>query len=471
MSIESNIINESEIKNKIIIPIWPALLIQIGFAITWTIFYINMVIFNNMIWSDGIFRAQEMGLFFGIAGWVSALTGIIFGRLADKYSRIRLMAIEIGMTGFGFFLNAFIPIGLGYTTFYCFLGLNIFRAVFGGGFYSTLSSFVNDAVEEKSRSDFFGKFMAISQVFQVIGLLLSAWIFQNQFWREFLLALAAFHFIITGLVLLYAKEPLRGAMTKELKNIVSQGTAKYEYQLNKETAKKTLLSKTNKIVLLEGIFTSVIAAIPDFLIISYLQLPPHNISPISSGLFMVFFGVPGAILGSIGFAKLSDKLSQKNINYRIYMITGSIMVIFICYFLFFAFPFPELTPEQGNNFFYIFSFPIAWFFAIQIFIVRAVFGVYSINQPPILQKINLPEAQGTITSLNGLLESIGAGAGPIIAGTLLVVFNGNFLITVVITSAIGLFGAACWLFATRTIKQDIATIESILAERAKEMMK
>ncbi len=469
MSVEINISEKPNLKSIKKIPIWPTLLIQVGFALTWTIFYINMVIFNNMIWPDGIFRSQELGLFFGLAGWVSAVTGILFGRLSDKYSRIKLMAIEISMTGVGFILNAFVPIGLGYPTFYWFLGLNIFRGIFGGGFYSTLSSFINDAVEEKSRSDFFGKFMAFTQVFQVIGLILSAWIFQNQFWREFLLLLGIFHLVITCVVLVYSKEPIRGAMTKELKNIVANGTVSYNYKLNKDTTKTTLLSKTNKVVLLEGIFTSVIVSIPDFLMISYLQLPPHNISPITSGLFMVFFGVPGAIFGSLGFAKLSDTLAQKNIKNRIYMITGSISVIFICYILFFAFPFPKLTPEQGNDLFYIFSFPITWFFALQIFIVRAVFGVYSINQPPILQKINLPEAQGTITSLNGFLESIGAGAGPIIAGSLLVFFNGNFLLTAVITLTIGLLGGACWLYATKTIQADISTIERILAERANEM--
>jgi MFS family permease len=430
------------------------MIIQIGFAITWTLFYINMVIFNNMIWPDGQFRSQELGFFFGIACWVSAFTGILFGRLADKYSRISLMSIEIGLTGFGFLLNAFIPIGLGYTTYYWFTALNIFRAIFSGGFYSTFSSFVNDAIEENSRSVFFGKFAALSQTFQVIGLIMSAWIFQNALWREFMIAIGVIHLVITFSVLKFGKEPARGAMTKGIREIVSNGSVKYDYQLNRDTVKRTLLSKTNIIVFLEGIFTSIIATIPDFLIISYLQLPPHNISPLSSGLFMVFFGVPGAIIGSIGFAKLSDSLAEKNIKNRIYMIFGSIMVIFICYIFFFAFPFPMFTPEQGNDFVYIFSFPISWFFAIQIFIVRAVFGVYSINQPPILQKINLPEGQGTITSLNGFLESIGLGAGPIIAGILLVVFNGNYLLTVVITLCIGLIGAACWLFGIKNIQNS-----------------
>lgn len=39
-----------------------------------------------------------------------------------------------------------------------------------------------------------------------------------------------------------------------------------------------------------------------------------------------------------------------------------------------------------------------------VFIARSVVGLWNINQAPILQKVNLPEAQGAISSANQFLE-------------------------------------------------------------------
>lgn len=105
------------------------------------------------------------------------------------------------------------------------------------------------------------------------------------------------------------------------------------------------------------------------------------------------------------------------------------------------------------------------------FFARAVVGIWNINQPPILQAINLSEAQGTISSANQLLELIGSGKGPILAGFLLVFFNQNYQITVTITMGIGIIGGVLWLFATKWIKKDIDRISNILKERGIELNK
>jgi hypothetical protein len=57
------------------------------------------------------------------------------------------------------------------------------------------------------------------------------------------------------------------------------------------------------------------------------------------------------------------------------------------------------------------------------FIVCSVVGLWNTNQLPISQEINLPEAQGKISSINQFLEAMGHGTGPFIVGYILVVFN------------------------------------------------
>ena len=54
--------------------------------------------------------------------------------------------------------------------------------------------------------------------------------------------------------------------------------------------------------------------------------------------------------------------------------------------------------------------------------------------------LNLPEAQGKINSANQFLESIGSDSGPIIAGYILMAFNQNFQLTVLITMILGIMG-------------------------------
>jgi predicted MFS family arabinose efflux permease len=135
----------------------------------------------------------------------------------------------------------------------------------------------------------------------------------------------------------------------------------------------------------------------------------------------------------------------------------------------FLLPLPALTSQEGQNFLLILSYPIFWALALVAFLARSILGLYNINQPPVLQKINLPEAQGFISSANQFLESIGYGTGPILAGVLLFLFNGNYQITVTLTMTLGILGAFLWLIATKWIEEDASRISSILLNRRDEL--
>lgn len=211
--------------------------------------------------------------------------------------------------------------------------------------------------------------------------------------------------------------------------------------------------------------------VPDFLFIPYIQDHPHNISPSVSSIYMIIFGLPGGLFGSLALAKLSDKLAKRNIKNRIYMIVLSIAILFGFYIVLFNLPIPHISVEDGKNLLFVFSFPIIWVMGSLAFLARAVVGLWNINQPPILQAINLPEAQGTISSANQFLELIGSGTGPIIAGFLLASFNQNYQITVSITMSIGIIGGLLWLLATRWVNKDAQRISNILKQRGIELSK
>nr|MDO8118643.1 hypothetical protein [Candidatus Sigynarchaeota archaeon] len=96
-------------------------------------------------------------------------------------------------------------------------------------------------------------------------------------------------------------------------------------------------------------------------------------------------------------------------------------------------------------------------------------NVYIINQTPLLQKVNLPEAQGTVSSIDRFFEILSVGIGSILSGFLLAAFNGNYQLTVAVLTVIGACGALLWLGGYKLIDKDLERISNILAQRAIDM--
>ena len=220
---------------------------------------------------------------------------------------------------------------------------------------------------------------------------------------------------------------------------------------------------------LQKFFLSVLLAIPDFLLIAYVTGPPHNIAPFTITIFMLMTGLPGAIFGSLIFAKISDKLAERNFKFRVYLIITSLIGIFGLFLAIFMLPLPNFSPSEGRNIVIIFTNPEILALGAMAFLAKMILTIYSINQPPILQKINLPEAQGKISSANKFLESIGSGLGLMIAGALLINLNQNYQLTVLVSVLIGMIGCLIWLFGAKSINKDILRISSILDSRAVEL--
>jgi MFS family permease len=456
-------------KNNVIKKAWPAFVSKASYAMTLSAVFLNVIIISNLFWPNEVFHSGEIGLMIGVSMFSTAFSGIFFGYLTDKYSRKYLYVFSVSFYGVGLLLTGFIPMGLGNVSFYFFLTTLIIQGFFSGAFSPIETSFVNDNVEESMRSKFYGSINAIFQLAQILGMLLSSLLFQNLLWRQFYWILGAAIIIEGILIALKAKEPKRGIQQEELKQVLQSSNVEYKYQLTKETIRTTIIKSTNIIAFVEGIFTTVLLAIPDFLLISYVTGPPHNVAPFTVTIFMLLTGFPGAIIGSLGFAKISDRLAKKNIRYRVYMIIVSLIGIFGLYLMIFLLPLPNFSLEEGRNILLIFSTPELLILGLMAFLAKMISMIYAINQPPILQKINLPEAQGKIGSANQFLELIGLGLGPMIAGFLLKNFSQNYQLTVLVSVLIGIIGCMAWLFGARSINEDSQRISIILNNRASEL--
>ncbi|MHA1229714.1 MAG: MFS transporter [Candidatus Helarchaeota archaeon] len=467
-SVEANkAISESRL--TLVKKFWHIFLIQSVVSISRSGLMLNMLGISNVIWPGESFHSVELGVIVSTKMLAVAITGIFYGILADKYSRKNLFGFVLILMGFGKFMNGFVPL---YNSQFAYILFIVWYGIFGigqGGINPLISSYSNDACEFDVRSRFFGLKEVFNQFFIIIGMIVSAWLIQVGLWRIYFWYTGILLIVCGFFIFFVIKEPKRGAMREELKSILSVESISYKYKLNKKTIKSTIFSKSNILIFIEGIFTWILFSIAIYLIYPYIQSPPYNVSPVVSSIMMVIFGVPGAIFGAISFSRISDKLAQKNVKYRVYLIVFSLLTLFGIVMSLFIVPLPQLSIEEANNLFNLFKYPIFVVFGILLFILRAVLGIYNINQTPLIQIVNLPEAQGTIYSWNQFLEELGYGIGPLISGYLLSITNGNYVQTALFSMSLGIPAIFMWLLVNMWINKDIERIKKILEKRAEKL--
>lgn len=447
--------------------IWPVYLLNGFNSIAFAGIIILMVPLSTLIWPGEDYHALEMGIIMTTLLWSSSISGLFFGRLIDKYSRVKALLFISIVRSICMILLGFATAGQGIITWWYFFSVVLIFGMFSGGSYPAIVSLSHDIVPLKHRSEFFGNFSVAGSVFMMFGFLLSGSLVQFGLWRYYFIGIGLAVLGSGILFYLIVKEPKRGVQNRELQNVLMDDSIEYDFKMDKDSMRKTMLSRTNKAALIEGIFSNVFMGSLDMIILPYLQTPPHNLSPLLTGLFIVVFGVVGRIIGQILLARLSDKLAEKKGIRRIYFIIFSLIGGSVTFVLMFFISIPFLTPEQGADIVLFFSFPATYMMGALILCSDAVSSLYMVNQPPVLQEINLPEAQGQIVSWNQFLENIGYGMGPLIAGVFISAFGQNYQVSAMIITVFVIPGTILWVLSLKWYHFDKNNIKEILKERAK----
>ncbi|MHA1658969.1 MAG: MFS transporter, partial [Promethearchaeota archaeon] len=423
---------------------------------------------SQIFWPEDAYHALEMGILITTLFWTSSITGIVFGRLIDKWSRKRILFVISIFRGFSMLMLAFAIEGEGLQTWWYFFIFIFIFASFAGGSYPAIVSIAHDVVPLNKRSQFFGIFGIIMSIFTMIGFLISGYLVQEGYWRFFFGGIGV-AILLAGLILIFCvNEPKRGVLREELSDVL-KGGAEYDFQIDRKTMRETMLSKTNVVALIEGIFTNVFLGSLNILILPFMMSEPHYFSPLAMGVFLVFFGLSGGLIGQILLARISDKFSAKNHARRLYFIVFALIAGMLSFIVMFFLPLPHLTIEQGKDIPHLFSLPVIWLMGIIFLSSSSISSLYSVNQGPILQEINLPEAQGQIVSWNQFLENIGYGAGPLIAGILISFSGQNYQMIALIIGVFSIPGIALWLIAVRWYPEDKKSISRILKERSESL--
>ncbi len=446
--------------------IWPVYLLNGFNSIAFAGIIILMVPLSTLIWPGDDYHALEMGVIMTTLLWSSSFSGLVFGRLIDKYSRVKVLLFISIVRSVSMILLGFATAGQGITTWWYFLFVVFIFGIFSGGSYPAIVSLSHDIVPLEHRSKFFGYFSIFGSVFMMFGFLISGSLVQFGYWRFYFIGIG-FAVILSGLIFYFiVKEPKRGSQSKELQTILMDESIEYDFKMDKKLMRKTMLSRTNIAALIDGIFTNVFLGSLDMIILPYLQTPPHNLSPLITGLFVVIFGITGRVIGQVILARFSDKLAKHKGVRRIYFIIFSLIGGSITFVLMFFIPIPYLTPAEGANIMIFFSLPITYMMGMLILSSDAISSLYGVNQPPVLQEINLPEGQGQIVSWNQFLENIGYGMGPLIAGIFISAFGQNYQVSAIIIAVFVIPGTILWVLSVSWYPQDIKRIKEILKERA-----
>ena len=446
--------------------LWPIYFLNGFQSIAWGGIIFLIVPISRIIWPGEPSHAFEMGILITTLSWSASISGLLLGFYIDRYSRKKILFIISIFRGIAIILVGFgIEGGGGFTYAYFLIFVALF-GVFAGLSWPTVISLSNDIVPKEHRSRFFGSYEIVRSLTMTFGFVFGALFMQTGLWRTFFW-ITGCGIIIFGIIYnIQSEEPKRGSQEEELMHILKDDRLNYNYRINREMMKHTMLSKTNIVALIEGIFTWILMGSINFLILNLIQNEPHNISEFSTSIFMVFFGLTGGILGQLILARLSDKLALKYKNARVFMIILALLGGIITFAVFFFIPWPYLTVEQGKDVFYLMSFPAIWLMGALFFFSRSIFSLYIVNQSPVLQHINLPEAQAQIVSWNQFLENLGRGIGPAISGLLLVITQFNYQQTILYVILCILPGVVLWTLAIKWYPKNVIEIKTILKDRA-----
>jgi MFS family permease len=447
---------------------WPLYILNGFQSIAYGAMIVLVVHLAQIIWpgDHADVHALEMGLLYTVLSWSGSISGLLFGRLIDKYSRKKIIIVISVFRGFSMLILGFAVRGGGVLTWIYFLVLIFVFGFFAGGSWPAINSLSNDVVPRNFRSRFFGVYQIVLNTTNIIGWLIATFLFQIGLWRFFFWGIGTFILIGGFTFAIHNEEPKRGAQQEELYHLLKDDTIEYDFQIDIKMMRKTMLSKTNVVALVEGIFTCILMSSLNFLILNYVQNPPYNLAPFSIGVFMVIFGLTGGLVGQLGLSRISDRIAIKGTVRRLPIIVIAIIGGLVTFAIFFFLPWTPLTPEQGMDIAYIMTIPTMWIMGALFFISRSIFSLYIVNQSPVIQQINLPEAQGQIVSWNQFLEQFGRGIGPLLCGILLLFTSTNYQITVLIVCLCIIPGAILWIVAMKWFPNDRKNISNILAERA-----
>ncbi|MFX1496734.1 MAG: spinster family MFS transporter [Promethearchaeota archaeon] len=268
---------------------------------------------------SSVFPQVQSSLGIGIVG-LGSLTGVrtilqaistpIWGWWSDRHSRKRVLSI-------GCFVWAIFTILIAFT--FSYIDILIYRALTGIGLaviVPTAQSLIADYFSPKTRGKAFGWLGLTGVLGAVFGALFATFMVSYDFilgieaWRFVFIVWGIISIIVGILVLIFLKDPIRGEMEPELKEVITARKAE-QYRIQISDFKKIFKTKTFVLIFLQGTAGSIPwSGLTAFMItwFQYIGYPSFF-----SGIIFVVLGI-GAALGNLFGGWIGDKAAKWNLK-------------------------------------------------------------------------------------------------------------------------------------------------------------
>lgn len=354
-----------------------------------------------------------IGILTGAQIFVTAVTAVVWGYLADSRDRKKLLmwgtiiwSIAVGLSGVT-------------TSYWMLFGLQIIAGIGLGSIASVGFSVISDFVAPKRR----GLAMSFWGLSQGIGTLIGSLLASQAGAHShsvpfFILAAAGFAF---SLLFLTTFDAPRGYKEPELAELYASGGT-YDYEIDLDQLKDLGKVQTNKWLVLQGLTAQVaygsLIWVPllyqeKVIAEGYSQATGQQVG----GLFAAMFTI-GALF-SILFGHIGDRWQRKNLSGRAYVSAIGIIGAIPFFLIFFWIPLRGLDVTDGASTGTFIPEVLAaivtnpWVGAAFLcaVIALALTSADSPNWFALISDVNLPEHRGTVFGVGNFINGIGRAAG------------------------------------------------------------
>lgn len=424
---------------------------------------------NELIIQEFNLTDTQMGVVGSAFIFVLAVVMILWGYLADKHSRKKILL-------FGALLWSITALAMVFVRTY--EELFIVRALGGvgiGSFFPVAFSMASDMFPPGQRGKAAAWLNSLSALGAFAGIAVAVIYGPTAGWRFPFAIIGIAGLVAVGAFWFLMREPKRASSEPEFRERVAAGEA-YTYRIHPRDWKVLYQVKANLFLLLQGVPGTVPWGVLTFWTVPYLNRLGYPI-PIAA-LYILGFGI-GAFAGNLVGGYLGDRLHRNyGIRYRVLLcivgllggmaVVGAVLLRGIPPLVGFEVADPSSVTLDEMFAFGAFLWE-HWEYGIPfdlLFVAGLLATITGANWFAIMQDVNLPEIRGSVSGFNNVTSQVGAGIGPLLGGVLGDLFGLRWalFIAVLFWAGCAAFWAPLWFHLPKAEKR----VRDILSSRAAE---
>ncbi|MDK2785662.1 MAG: hypothetical protein PWQ80_341 [Thermotoga sp.] len=381
----------------------------------------------------------QIGLIASSFTVIGALVSLVWGYLADKYSRKNLLIYSILVGEIPCFMSAFSG-SYGELFFWRSLtGIGV------GASFPIVYSMIGDMFDEVKRGKIVALISSAISIGSVLGMIVGGFLGPRYGWRVPFIVVSVPNIVFAILSVFVLKEPRRGAFEKGIGELVQSG---YTYPKAPKISDyaKLVKVKTNLLLFFQGIAGTIPwGAIPYFLVEFFRR--ERNLSVETATVVFLVFGlgnIVGIILGGMWGAALYAR--SKPALPLFCSVTTALGVLFTVF-----------TLDYSGSLLVL---------MLLGFIASFTASLTGPNVKFMLLNVNEPQDRGRIFSIFNLTDSLGTGFGKF-AGGMMSVALGSLGVALKVSAYFWLICAVLLFVLVFYFSKDVERLQKTMMELAR----